>query len=286
MKCDHCNNEAKVILDNSNNLCMDCYNKILSEEYGCECFNEFTREIVISEPDGTIHTFEIEQMLLGKYTYWRAYEEGGYEFALRVDTESNQKVAVKRLHQKILKGISAKSMQIGQSQPGQISNAVYRGNLEYNLNETGLLRIEDDADGKIYIYMDGIKLTGEEFLKMLTVYNGFNMEWRFLDIADDVDMPLKLSITKDRMEEYWQKFESMIMRFAEHGSFVSYKRSADLSEEIFEYLDILEELIRHGNGEDAVELGERIINRLKGLETDDDCFPIYEIESVERILER
>lgn len=286
MKCDKCNNEARVFLNNTHNLCMDCYNKLLSEEFGYEYFDDFTRKIVISEPDGTVHTFEIEQMQLGKYTFWRAFETDGYEFALRVDTASDQKESVKQLHQKILKGISSKSLNIRQSPIDYISNAVYRGNKEYYLNETGVLRVAGDADGEIDVYIDGMKITGEEFLKMLTVYNGFNMEWKFLDISDKVDIPLKLNITTARMEEYWQKFERMIGRFAEHENFISYKRSSDLSEEIFEYLEIIEELIKHGNHVEAVELGERVIKRLEELETDDDNFPSYEIECVERILGR
>jgi hypothetical protein len=43
---------------------MDCYNKLLSEEYDNEYFDDFTRKIIISESDGTIHNFEIEQILL------------------------------------------------------------------------------------------------------------------------------------------------------------------------------------------------------------------------------
>jgi len=51
-------------------------------------------------------------------------------------------------------------------------------------------------------------------------------------------------------------------------------------------MDIIKQLLRHGNCEEAVVLGERVIKRLEDLETDDDSFPYDEIECVERILGR
>jgi hypothetical protein len=167
-----------------------------------------------------------------------------------------------------------------------VSNAVYRGDKEYYLNETGVLRIDEDVDGEMNVFIDGKKITGGEFLKLLTVFNGFNMEWRILDISDEVDMPLKLNITPAILDEYWQRFERIIGGFAESGNFISYKRSSDLGVEVFEYMDIIKQLLRHGNCEEAVVLGERVIKRLEDLETDDDSFPYDEIECVEQILGR
>lgn len=287
MICEKCGKqEARVLLYNIHHFCMDCYNKSLTKDFGCEYFNDFSRNIAFYELDGTIHYFKIEQMILGKYTSWRAFEDDGYEFALRVDTDSDQTEAVKKLHQKIFDGVSSKSLNMRQNTGQYVSNAVYRGDKEYYLNETGVLRIDEDVDGEMNVFIDGKKITGGEFLKMLSVSNGFNMEWRILDITDEVDMPLKLNITPALLEENWQKFERIIGRFAEKGNFISYKRSSDLGVEVLEYMDIIEQLLRHGNCEEAVNLGERVIKRLEDLETDDDSFPNHEIECVERILGR
>lgn len=46
-----------------------------------------------------------------------------------------------------------------QNKEKYVSNAVYRGDKEYYLNETGVLRIDEDVDGEMNIFIDGKKIT-------------------------------------------------------------------------------------------------------------------------------
>ena len=53
MKCDKCKkNEAKIKLDNTENLCLDCYNKVVSELIGIKDIEDYSKDIYIYDNNG------------------------------------------------------------------------------------------------------------------------------------------------------------------------------------------------------------------------------------------
>lgn len=107
MKCDKCNkNEANIILNSTDNLCIDCYNRIASRWIGIEDIKEYNKDIYIYDSDGVLRQFSIYYMILGEKISWVMKEvDGEYEFSVLEDAHCDQARAINKLHLKAINGV-------------------------------------------------------------------------------------------------------------------------------------------------------------------------------------
>lgn len=138
MKCDKCKkNEANIILNNTDKLCFDCYNKIASGWIGIEDFEDYSRDIYIYDNDGSLRQFSVYYMIFGDKISWFAKEvNGAYEFSVMEDACFDQTKAINKLHLKIIMGVTNKTLSECNDRR-YINNALHRGNKQYSLNDRG-----------------------------------------------------------------------------------------------------------------------------------------------------
>lgn len=288
MKCDKCKkNEANIILDNTDNLCVECYNEVVSGWIGIKDIKDYSKDIYIYDNNGTLRQFSIYHMFFGDKIAWFAKEvNGSYEFSVMEDAYGDQTEAINKLCLKTIKGVTNKTL--SESNEGNyIDNALHRGNKQYSLNDYGVIHISDDEEGRACFIIDGMEVSQEELASLLSQFAGFNMEYKIKDVTDDIEVfrDNYNYLTCEEKTNYWNKFEHILNRFIDNNNFLSYKRVGFFDEEFWEYTDLLKELIQNGNAEFAIELGQNIKERLKSIDTDDDCFPDYEISVIDDILE-
>ena len=287
MKCDKCNkNEANIILNNTDNLCIDCYNKIASGWIGIEDIKDYSKDIYIYDNDGVLRQFSIHYMIFGDKISWFMKEiNGEYEFSVIEYAQCDQSEAINRLHIKTINGVTNKTLREDKGRH-YISNTLHRGNKQYSLNEHGVIRISDDESGRAGFIIDGMKISCEELASLLSQFAGFNLEFKIRDVTEDIEVfkDRYRYITDEEKTYYWNEFEAMLERYTDKGDFLSYRSVKFFDEEFWEYTNLLKELTENGNLEFAIELGQRIKEKLKSVNTDDDCFPEYEINVIDNIL--
>ena len=286
MKCDKCKkNEAKIKLDNTENLCLDCYNKVVSELIGIKDIEDYSKDIYIYDNNGKLRQFSIYHMFFGDKISWLAKEvNGSYEFSIIEDAYSDQTKAINKLCFKTIKGVTNKTLRES-NEDYYIDNALHRGNKQYSLNDYGVIQISDDEDGRACFIIDGMEISHEELATLLTQFTGFNLEYKIKDITEDIDVfkDKYKYLTDEEKTNYWNKFERILNRFVDND-FISYKLIKFFDEEFWEYTELLKELIQYGNIEFAIDLGQKIKAKLLSIDTDDDYFPEYEIDVIDDIL--
>lgn len=286
MKCDKCKkNEAKIKLDNTENLCLDCYNKVVSELIGIKDIENYSKEIYIYDNNGKLRQFSIYHMFFGDKVSWFAKEvNGSYEFSIMEDAYSDQTKAINKLCFKTIKGVTNKTLRES-NEDYYIDNALHRGNKQYSLNDYGVIQISDDENGRACFIIDGMEISHEELATLLTQFTGFNLEYKIKDITEDIDVfkDKYKYLTDEEKTNYWNKFERILNRFVDND-FISYKLIKFFDEEFWEYTELLKELIQYGNIEFAIDLGQKIKAKLLSIDTDDDYFPEYEIDVIDDIL--
>ena len=81
--CEICKkNPAKISIGN-HSYCFDCHNKMALHDMGIDDSFTYAKNMSVIEPNGKIHTFEIEHVVLGGIVSWEANEKDGeYRFRL------------------------------------------------------------------------------------------------------------------------------------------------------------------------------------------------------------
>lgn len=287
MKCSKCKkNDATIhIQDLGLDLCLDCNNEIFAEMLAVEKLDDFSREISVFDVDKVLHRFEISNMIMPGFSTWKAREIGGeYEFEVLVRPEDDQHDALRRLHKKILTGLGYKTLS-PISKEYCISNSIRIGGKQYSLKNTGTCRIRhNDEDDTACLVIDGKTVSIYEFGLALTGFEGFNLDFQIKDKTDEVlgkDMVLKpVSIDPDIIME---RFEKTLGWFLE-DDFLSYKRECPCEEALFERIDDLEMLYKHGDRYLAVEVAEKMKERLSCIDTDSDSFPEYLLSLIDKVV--
>lgn len=286
MKCNRCHiNNATIHIEGVGEFCLECHNKFIVETYGVEQLETYTKQISVFDVDGIIHTFEISNVLMPMYSTWRAEEiGGGYIFEVMVDLEDEQLEALRHLHQKILIGIGYKSLEVFPDKP-TITNAIHRDGKQFGLRTVGTGRIDyDSKTRKTVFYIDGKKVTLDEFGLMLTSMEGFIFDYQMRDITDEVigkDMILRhVNISKNRI---YDNFEKTLQWFLTDNT-LTIDRVDGCIEALYERIDELELVFNYGDIAVAKELGNRMIERLMTIESDSEAFPMELVEDIIRII--
>lgn len=133
--------------------------------------------------------------------------------------------------------------------------------------------------------IDGRLYGAQEFTDMLSVYEGFRMNWQVQDalteIPDRDTYWLPVRITDELLLE---ELDLLILSASGSREFLSYK---DMNVFDFGFEHLVEKLKLYcrnnppGVGKVA---GMKLIHRLEELETDDDMFPQYQIETIQKLI--
>ncbi|MBR4474942.1 MAG: hypothetical protein IKS55_15070 [Oscillospiraceae bacterium] len=153
-----------------------------------------------------------------------------------------------------------------------------------DLRDRGWAEIES-RNGEIGFRVDGKLYSAQEFADMLSSFEGFRMNWQVQDalteISDRDTYWLPVRITDELL---LNELELIIFSASGNRDFISYKdmNAFDLGfDALYEKLKLYYRCNPPGIGKVA---GMKLIHRLEELETDDDTFPQYQIETIRDLI--
>ena len=196
--CSVCGRPASVFLG-STSYCLDCYNRLADYLAGVETPTNDNYQILALDRHGHTVEFAVERFAFGAISVWTAVEqvpdddprrEHGYvgrSVSIEADaTRMSQDEAYNALMTKVQRLVdhaSMRAMPISRDEAGE-SSAQFGGRVYY-ANETGVARIESDESGRRSVVVDGQRLTPEQFVDMLSCYEGFDLYWQARDKSDE-----------------------------------------------------------------------------------------------------
>ena len=110
--CDICKKEpVRIHIKGQGNFCLKCYNTMILERIGVDDTFHYPDTMAVREPNGSLHTFHIEHMIMGDTVCWDAFEQNGiYHFREISDIGSNGTESAQRFFRKIVEGVCTKSL--------------------------------------------------------------------------------------------------------------------------------------------------------------------------------
>jgi|GEM_PF-3385343 hypothetical protein len=229
--CEICKkNPAKISIGN-HSYCFDCHNKMALHDMGIDDSFTYAKNMSVIEPNGKIHTFEIEHVVLGGIVSWEANEKDGeYRFRLISQTGEDGADTAQKLFRKIVEGVCTKTLE---EHKGEWSTS-------YFLKSKGNISIieDEDRDYDTAFVIDGKKFTPEEFAELIKGYVSFQMQYQIKDGSEkllgenEYLVPVKIS-KQGLMEE----LETALAVTTDRGGFLSYKNVPAFDELFYKILD-------------------------------------------------
>lgn len=229
--CEICKkNPAKISIGN-HSYCFDCHNKMALHDMGIDDSFTYAKNMSVIEPNGKIHTFEIEHVVLGGIVSWEANEKDGeYRFRLISQTGEDGADTAQKLFRKIVEGVCTKTLE---EHKGEWSTS-------YFLKSKGNISIieDEDRDYDTAFVIDGKKFMPEEFAELIKGYVSFQMQYQIKDGSDkllgenEYLVPVKIS-KQGLMEE----LETALAVTTDRGGFLSYKNVPAFDELFYKILD-------------------------------------------------
>ena len=175
--------------------CLDCYNHLSDYLADVPSPTNDSYQILALDPEGHAVEFSVERFSMGVRSEWTAVEvvpdndprrEWGYvgrSVSVTVNMEAmTQEQALDALSVKVQRLVGRASL-VAQGSPDgrrQGTHAHVPGETLW-AKETGVARIECDEDGERSVIIDGQRLTGEQFLDLLSCYDGSDLYWQVRD---------------------------------------------------------------------------------------------------------
>ena len=241
--------------------------------------------MAVMEPNGRCHTFHIEHMIMGDTVCWDAFEQSGnYHFREISDIEANGAAVAQKFFRKIVEGVCTKSLC---EDDHRVDNLLYRDGKYLSLRDKGTINIiEDEERGyRIGFEIDGSKFTGEDLERLLGAFPGFSMRYQIQDSSDPIlkedEYLVPVYITKTSLID---ELNTAIDIYSDRG-FISYNEVLKFDEVFYKIIDKLEVLAHSEKRNDAIEAGREMVRIMKSIETDDDHFPLYDIELICRTVD-
>lgn len=193
-----CGKPARVHMGSSV-YCLDCYNRLTDYLAGVETPTNDNYNILALDSEGCTVEFAVERFAFGTNSVWTAVEqvdaddprrEWGYEgrsVSIAADARlMSQDDALDALMVKVQHLVGHASLQGTPIASGQIweTSARRKGQVLY-ANETGVARIESDVDGQKTVVIDGQRFSPEQFLDLLSCFEGFDLYWQVRDASDE-----------------------------------------------------------------------------------------------------
>ena len=168
--CEICKkNPAKIRIGN-HSYCFDCHNEMALRDMGIDDSFTYAKNMSVIEPNGKMHTFEIEHIVLGSIVSWEANEiDGEYRFRLISDVDEDGTAVAQKLFRKIVDGVCSKTLQEHKSEWGTSFSLKSKGNIQ-------IIEDEDNDWGPAFV-IDGKKFTPEEFAELIKGYVSFQMQY-------------------------------------------------------------------------------------------------------------
>ena len=197
-RCAVCGKPARVFLG-STSYCQDCYNRLADYLAGVQSPSNDSYQILALDPAGHTVEFSLERYSFGTRSVWTAVEqvpaddprrEWGYvgrSVSIAVDaTQVSQDEAYDALMVKVQHMVDHTSMRTAPLSLGEaeVTTARRPGRALY-ANETGVARVEVDEDGGKSVVVDGQRFTPEQFVDLLSCWDGFDVYWQVRGAADE-----------------------------------------------------------------------------------------------------
>lgn len=284
--CDICKKEpVRIHIKGQGNFCLKCYNTMILERIGVDDTFHYPDTMAVREPNGSLHTFHIEHMIMGDTVCWDAFEQNGiYYFKEISDIGSNGTESAQRFFRKIVEGVCTKSLCEFEQ---RADNLLQRDGKYISLRDKGTINIIEDEDRgyQIGFEIDGIKFCGEDLEKLLGGFQGLSLRYQIQDASDPIlkedEYLVPVYITKTSLIG---ELKTAINNYSDRG-FISYKDTLKFSEVFYKIIDKLKVLAHSEKRDKALEAGRDMVRIMKSIETDDDYFPIYEIELICRTVD-
>lgn len=284
--CDICKKEpARVYITGQGKYCLKCYNTMALNRSGTDDTYHYPDTVAVREADGKLHIFHIEHMVMGDTVSWEAFEQkGNYHFGDISNIAMNGALAAQRFFRKIVEGVCTKSL-IEDDFPAD--NLLHRDGKYLSLNDKGTINIiaDENRDYQVAFEIDGLKFSGEDLEKLLGPFPGFSMRYQIQDASDPIlkedEYLVPVYITKASLVD---ELNRAINIYSDRG-FISYKDTSKFDESFYKITHKLEILAHTKKRENALEAGREMVRIIKEIETDDDYFPLYNIEEIRRIVD-
>lgn len=179
--------------------CLDCYNHLSDYLADVHSPTNDSFQILALDQEGHAVEFEVERLALGVRSLWTAVElvpendprrEWGYvgrKVSVLVDMNAwTQDQAFDALSAKVQRVVGRRSTDAQGVLDGR-SGEVHAHQPGQTLwgKSAGVARIECDDAGTTSVVVDGQRLTGEQFLELLSCYEDADLYWQVRDRADD-----------------------------------------------------------------------------------------------------
>ena len=197
-RCSICGKPARVYMG-STSYCLDCYNRLSDYLAGVETPTNDSYQILALDAEGHTVEFAVERFAFGTRSVWTAVEqvadddprrEWGYvgrSVSIEADAQRmTQDEAFDALMVKVQRLVGHASMRTVPIARDQVQETSARrpGRALY-ANETGVARIESSVDGERSVVVDGQRLSPDQFVDLLSCFEGFDLYWQVRDRSDE-----------------------------------------------------------------------------------------------------
>ena len=287
MVCDLCKTKEAVIhITGEGHFCASCHNRRMLNKFQMPDDAVHAEHVSIAEPDGTIHTFHVQHLILGAIVSWEAVElTGKYEVRWVSQLSSELQDQVSEFYQRIVESVMTKTVEKKESEHW-ISNLLPRDGKFYSLMDKGTVFLKESDSGDIHFIADGEEYTAEEFARMLGHVQNFQLQYQIVDGADAILredeylMPVKITV-----QSLVKELQELIELTADKGSVSG--RMLPVFRNCFQpIIDKANYLFSRGKREEAMDAAETMIQMLQELKAEEDLFPEQEIGRLQALLER
>ena len=197
-RCVICGKPARVNVGASA-YCLDCYNHLTDYLVGVESPTNDSYSVLALDPEGRTVEFAVERYSFGFTSVWTAVEqvpaddprkEWGYvgrSVSVAVDARlTSQEEALDALMVKAQRLVGHASMRTRPLALGEASQTTAQAaGKAFYANETGVARIESDEHGEKSVVVDGQRFTPQQFVDLLSCFEGFDLYWQIRDASDE-----------------------------------------------------------------------------------------------------
>ncbi len=179
--------------------CLDCYNRLSDYLADVPSPTNDSYQILALDPQGHAVEFSVERFSMGTRSEWTAVElvpdddprrRWGYEgrsVSIIADMDAmTQEQALDALAVKVQRMVGQASVDVRTLSAGQVGETnAFRSGQTLWARDAGVARIECDEDGRPGVIIDGQRFSGEQFLDLLSCYDGADLYWQVRDRTDD-----------------------------------------------------------------------------------------------------
>ncbi len=183
--CVKCGAEKTMVTLNGENYCAHCYNLIELGRHGIK--EDFTHPelMMVSEADGTMHSFTVSHLVYDNVVHWYADEIGGGLHAEHVSfIRAETKKMLDSFYKKLKQTVLTKSVDKRPAGKDFISDELYRDDKYYSLKDRGTIQICMLDEYSIGFMVDGEKFTPDEFALMCGSFANWNMLYQMHEVSD------------------------------------------------------------------------------------------------------